>query len=244
MDKIFIGFDHRQPVTFSVLSLSLMSQAKKRPISVTPLVLESLPITRQGLTPFTYSRFLVPWLCGYEGWALFLDADMLLADDISDLFDLADDRYAVMTIDTPHGFEKASAMLFNCSHPDNKRLTPEFVDMCDIPLHKLGWTKNKGTFPNEWNHLVLYDEPNPDAKLIHFTAGIPCFPETELVEHSDKWRHWMNQSLSTIPWKDLMGRSVHARRVYAYHDYMENGKEGESFNQFFDRIVAEKTDAA
>lgn len=244
MDRVFVGYDHRQPVTFSVLNLSLMAQAKKRPISVTPLILDSLPITRQGLTPFTFSRFLVPWLCDYEGWALFMDADMILNADISELFDLADDDCAVMTIDTPHGFERASLMLFNCAHPDNKKLTPVFVENCDIPLHQVKWTKNRGTIPSEWNHLVLYDDPNPDAKLIHFTAGSPCFPETEMVEHAELWRHWFNQTMSIIPWDALMGRSVHKRRVFAHHDYLENGEDGETFNQFFDRIMAEKGNAA
>ena len=212
MDKVFIGFDPRQPIAFSVLSLSIVAQAS-RPISVTPLVLQQLPITRTGLTQFTYSRFLVPWLCDYQGRALFVDADMVANGDICELFDLADDQYAVMTAETTPAFERAATMLFNCGHPDNKRLTPEFVQHCSVPLHKIAWTKARGTIPNEWNHLVLYDEPREDAKLVHFTGGLPCFPETMGNEHTNLWRQWADMARSTVSWKELMGNSVHRNLV-------------------------------
>ena len=75
--KIFIGYDERQAVSYTTLQHSILETASS-PISVTPLILSTLPITRRVLTPFTFSRFLVPWLCNYQGHALFLDADMFL----------------------------------------------------------------------------------------------------------------------------------------------------------------------
>jgi len=75
--KIFIGYDERQAVSYTTLQHSILETASG-PVSVTPLILSTLPITRRGLTPFTFSRFLVPWLCNYQGHALFLDADMFL----------------------------------------------------------------------------------------------------------------------------------------------------------------------
>ena len=233
MNKVFVGFDPRQPITYSVYMLSLMAQAEKEPLSVTPLILKSLPITRQGLTPFTYSRFLVPWLCDYEGWALFTDADMLAEGDISDIFALADDKYAVMTVDTTPAFERAAVMLFNCSHPDNKKLTPLFVENCDVPLHKIGWTKARGNLPPEWNHLVLYDEPIDNARLIHFTAGAPCYHGiTDRVPYSERWREWSNMSNSITPYDNLMKRSVHHPRTLAYNDWLDADGEA-SFNDYF-----------
>ena len=77
MLKIFIGHDERQPVSTSVCLNSIYRRASK-PVQITPLVLSQLPIDRSGLTPFTFSRFLVPWLCDYEGWALFMDCDFLI----------------------------------------------------------------------------------------------------------------------------------------------------------------------
>ena len=75
MLRIFVGFDDRQWISFTTLASSIYKTAK-RPVAITPLILETLPITRRGLTPFTFSRFLVPWLCDYSGPAIFMDADI------------------------------------------------------------------------------------------------------------------------------------------------------------------------
>src|SRR3990167_6406606 len=97
---------------------------------------------RSFLTSFTFSRFLVPYLCHYEGWALFLDIDMILLDDIHELFCMADNQYAVMVSKNKVRFEWASAMLFNCEHPANRILTPEFIETADR-LHQISWLKEE-----------------------------------------------------------------------------------------------------
>ena len=94
MLHIFIGVDRRQWLAYTVLQHSLQSRSSK-PLAITPLVLPQLPITRQGLTDFTFSRYLVPWLCDYKGVALFVDADFLCLTDINELFLEFDSRYAV-----------------------------------------------------------------------------------------------------------------------------------------------------
>lgn len=209
MLRVFIGYDPRQPVSFTALSQSIIANTSK-PVSITPLILETLPIERQGLTPFTFSRFLVPWLCGYKGWALFLDIDMVVQGDLSELFGLADNRYAVMVSKNKMKFEWASAMLFNC--PKCKVLTPEYVEAGEN-LHGIGWTDKVGEIPPEWNHLVGYDEPRADAKLVHYTQGVPAFPETRGPEYTDEWMGYVQQATSTAPWRVLMGNSVHAMPV-------------------------------
>src|SRR5437879_2363173 len=83
--RIFIGYDPRQPIAYNVLQHSIIRHAS-RPVAITPLILAQLPIKRRGLTEFTYSRFLVPWLCHYQGQAVFLDSDMIVKGDIAELF--------------------------------------------------------------------------------------------------------------------------------------------------------------
>ena len=68
--RIFVGFDPRQPVAFQTLVHSIWSRASL-PVSITRLQLNQLPLKRRGLTEFTYSRYMVLYLCGYEGEALF-----------------------------------------------------------------------------------------------------------------------------------------------------------------------------
>jgi hypothetical protein len=213
MLRVFIGYDPRQPISYNVLQQSIFTRSSK-PVSITPLVIEQLPITRVGLTPFTYTRFLVPYLCKYEGWALFLDIDMLLQDDIAKLFDLANDRYTVMVSKNDMRFEWASAMLFNCSRCEI--LTPEFInDPRNDGLHAIRWAEPSeiGDLPREWNHLVGYDKPRNDAKLIHYTQGVPCFPETETSEHKDAWMKEFDMVRGATSWEELMGSSVHAAVV-------------------------------
>ena len=212
VEKIFIGYDHRQAVAYNVLQHSIIARAS-RAVTIAPLKLETLPITRTGLTPFTFSRFLVPWLCRFRGKAIFMDADMLVLGDIAELFDLFDSKHAVQVVQLQERFEWASMILFNCAHKDNKQLTPEFVEGTATPLHKVGWTEKIGFLPGEWNHTVLYDAPRPDAKLVHFTGGIPMHPETKGCEYTEQWMQEARDMNTTQTWPGLMGHSVHAQRV-------------------------------
>lgn len=210
--RVFIGYDHRQPVAFSTLTHSLAKHATK-PLAITPLILGTMALRRVGLTPFTFSRFMVPQMSGYEGWALFLDIDMMARDDIAELFALADDRYAVMVVKNKLRFEWASLMLFNCAKCH--MLTDEYVETAE-KLHGIGWVAPElvGELPGEWNHLVGYDAPRPDAKMVHFTQGVPGFPETKDSEHGDEWRRLAGEAFSAVSWRELMGNSVHAVPVY------------------------------
>lgn len=210
MNRIFIGYDHRQPVSYNVLHNSIMRTATS-PVSITPLVIDQLPIKRMGLTPFTYTRFLVPWLCNYEGSALFLDLDMLCRADITELFEMYDERYAVQVVKHERQFERASLMLFN--NDKNRMLTPHAIESASA-LHGIQWLPPQlvGDLPHEWNHLVGYDQPRDDAKLVHFTMGVPAFEETKNSEYAGEWMDMAYSMASTVPWKELMGPSVHTNK--------------------------------
>lgn len=206
--RVFIGYDPRQPIALNVLAQSIYRQSSK-PVAIIPLVLEQLPIKRQGLTPFTYSRFLAPYLCNYEGWSLFLDADILLKDDIAKLFALKDEKFAIMVSKNRIKFEWASVMLFN--NAKCKMLTPEFIEK-EPKLHDISWAdpNEVGSLPSNWNHLVGYDNPRDDAKLIHYTQGIPAFQETRDCEYAQEWFAEHKHMNFVTNWLELMGNSVHA----------------------------------
>jgi lipopolysaccharide biosynthesis glycosyltransferase len=209
MLKVFLGLDDRQYVAYSVARFSIERRASK-PTAVIPLRIEALPIKREGLTRFTWSRFLVPHLCDYHGWALFADSDFLFLCDIAELFSMADDRYAAMVVKNKEHFEWASMILFNCGHPANRILTPEYVETAKA-LHGLQWLSDDliGELPKEYNCLVGYSEPR-QAKIVHFTQGMPIFPETKGSPYTDEWRAEHKAMNSTLPWQETMGRSVHA----------------------------------
>lgn len=213
--RIFIGADERQPIAFNVAQHSIFAHTTT-PVSITKLVIETLPVKRRGLTSFTYTRYLVPWLCNYEGHALFMDADTLARADLSGLPWDHDSAVAVV----PHNsvekrgeqvsvaFERNAVMLFN--NAKCRKLTPEYIST-GAPNKLAEWADSIASLDKEWNHLVGYDVPNPNAKIAHFTMGIPCFPETKDDEFADEWREAHRAMNGTVSWKEIMGSSVHAR---------------------------------
>ena len=218
----FIGFDPRQPISYQVATFSATCLTSL-PLSITGVSSLTLPV-RNGLTPFTYARFLVPWLCDFKGWALFADADVLVRTDLAQLFGFADPRAAIMVanFDTARPltnkslkFERAAVMLFNCEHPDNRVLTPDYINdtvRCVAP-HTIDWTDNIGYFDPGWNHCVGYLAPNPDAHIVHFTAGVPFEKETSQVEYAEEWRQLSAFMMTKAPYEEIMGGSVHAKTL-------------------------------
>ena len=209
MNRVFIGYDPRQPVAFQVCAQSVWDAASK-PVEIIRLDLRTLPLRRVGLTEFTYSRFLVPFLCGFEGHALFLDSDILVRGDIAGLFDAAErfPQCDVMMVKSQLKFEWPSVMMFNCA--ECGILTPDYVS--SAKLFDYAWVKNPGWIAPEWNHLVGYDEPNPNAMIVHFTKGIPVWEETRSCEFAGEWRETHMRTNSTVSHGELMGRSVHVQR--------------------------------
>jgi hypothetical protein len=204
--RIFIGYDESETVAFHVLSHSIHRHASK-PVSITPLMLNQLPLTRprdpKQSTDFAFSRFLVPYLCDYEGMAVFMDCDMLCRADIWELADYATSTVCVVKHDysthAPVKFRDhanisygrknwSSVMLFNCEWCHS--LTPEYVNSAPgLDLHQFRWLVDEGIgeLPREWNHLVGEYKANPDAKLAHFTLGTPCFAKYRHCEFAEEW---------------------------------------------------------
>ena len=214
MLKVFIGFDERQRVSFTTLATSIYETAT-RPVLVSPLVLRTLPITRRGLTPFTFSRFLVPWLCEFQGSAVFMDSDMLLASDITELEQCINEQQAVSVVRSLEIYEQTSFMLLNCAHPSNRKLTPEFIEKTDINLHGMEWAKEEeiGSIDPKWNQLVGYQDVDFSQGNIHYTMGIPAFPETSTSPGAELWLKNAKLGMSAIPWDEIMGESVHSINI-------------------------------
>jgi len=206
--RVFIGADPRQPISANVLAHSINTRSSK-PVSITMLKLDQLPISRTGLTQFTYSRFLVPWLCDYKGIALFVDADMLVLGDIADLFALKDDT-AVQVVKNREKFEWPSMMLFDCSQC--WKLTPESIEYADNLFKMEEWAQ-VGELPREWNHCVGYDPPRSDAQLVHYTQGVPVWEETAGCEYAQEWHNERKAMMFTVSFQELMGHSVHVERM-------------------------------
>jgi len=211
MIRIFIGYDSRVPAISSVLAHSINVRASE-PVSIGLLSLKQLAKVfhreRNPLqsTEFSFSRFMVPYLCDYQGFAIFMDNDMLVLDDIAKLWALRDERFAVQCVKHTHvpkekikflgekqtSYEKknwSSVMIFN--NTKCKALTPEYVNTASgLELHQFKWLGNDqliGEIPHRWNHLVDYDPPNKDVSLVHYTLGGPYYAATRNCEYAEEW---------------------------------------------------------
>jgi lipopolysaccharide biosynthesis glycosyltransferase len=214
MLKVFIGYDSKEPSAFHVAAHSIMSRAS-RPVSIIPLMQPMLRkcglYTRErGVTEsteFSLTRFLVPALCDYEGVAIFTDCDILVKTDIWELaaYPLAYPDKAVFVV--KHDYTSAhtvkflgqqnahyprknwsSVMVFNT--PACRALTPKYVNTASgLDLHRFNWLSDRdiGELPPVWNWLVGEYEPNPNAKLLHYTLGGPWFEAFRDCDHAEEW---------------------------------------------------------
>ena len=100
MINVFIGYDCKEKVAFSGLEYSILRNSTK-PVTITPVYLPNIKDDfvreRNNLssTEFSFSRFMVPHLMNYKGWAVFMDCDQLMLGDIADLWRMRDDKYPV-----------------------------------------------------------------------------------------------------------------------------------------------------
>ena len=210
MIRVFIGYDSREAVVYHVCAQSIIRHTTQ-PVSLTPLALSTLSGYKErhsdGSNQFIYSRFLTPYLCEYKGWALFIDGDMLLRTDLSELWALRDESKAVMCVHHDYktktqskylGSKNAdyprknwsSVVLWNCGHPANRDVTPSFIEgATGAQLHRFTWLSDDlvGEIPKVWNWLPDEFGPNPDAKLLHWTLGAPSFHEYADVPMADEW---------------------------------------------------------
>jgi lipopolysaccharide biosynthesis glycosyltransferase len=210
MINIFIGYDHREAIAYHVCANSIIRHASK-PISFTPLALQNMQDYQEthtdGSNQFIYSRFLVPHLMEYKGWAIFMDGDMLVRDDIEKLWALRDDSKAVMVV--KHDYKTkmtekylgaknenyprknwSSVILWNCEHAANKVVTPEFIETATgAQLHRFTWLADElvGELPNVWNWLPDEFGANQNAKLLHYTLGTPSFHDFATTPMGDEW---------------------------------------------------------
>jgi hypothetical protein len=220
MFNIFIGYDSKEPIAYHVLAHSILRRSSL-PVSMTPLVLQSLPMYRRQRTAmesteFSLTRFLVPYLSGFQGYSLFMDSDMLCLTDLSrfiqDEICWHGDGTPCGTCDravwvVPHDYTPKTAtkflgqpqsvyprknwssfMLFN-----NARcaaLTPAYVNaLSGLALHRLQWIQEEqiGQLPLEYNWLVGEYEPHRKAKVLHYTLGGPWFPDYVTSAHAQEW---------------------------------------------------------
>lgn len=190
--NLMVGFDQREAIAYHVFCQSVIDLATV-PVNFVPLAENSLnqykELHADGSNRFIYSRFLTPYLMNFSGWAIYADGDMVCQADISELWSLRDESKAVQVVKHDYKTKSikkylgninedyprknwSSLILWNCGHPENSILTPDFIQgQPGSYLHRFSWLKDGliGDLAAEWNWLAIEYPENPSAKIIHYT---------------------------------------------------------------------------
>ena len=213
--KIFIGYDPVESVAWHTHAHSILERAS-RPVALVPVNVRNLgdiykrERDSKQSNEFSFTRFLVPYLAGFDGHAVFLDCDQLIRTDVAELFAIGEAAPDKAVHVVKHDYEPkdtvkfldmvqyryprknwSSVVLWNCAHPANQVLTPEFVNTATpMALHRFQWLDDAmiGSLDVRWNWLVgEYAEPPADVKLVHWTVGGPYFTEYRDADFAGEW---------------------------------------------------------
>lgn len=220
--KLLIGWDEREAVGSHVFLQSVVDRCSL-PVDVTiltPKLLKSLGVGTDGTNAFSKARFLAPHIYGHSGHCIFLDAaDMLVVDDLADLWAQRDYRAAVQVVKHDYSTKNpkkyigtdleaknedyprknwSSVILWHNSYFGHKQLTPAYVEQTSgKDLHRFSWVPDDriGELDKSWNYIIGEDNQAKAVKIAHYSLGIPGFNYYENVEYSDKWKQtWMDMN--------------------------------------------------
>jgi len=221
MLTVYIGWDSREPIAADVCRHSILEHSSI-PVNIVMLKQDELrdrelywrDVDKLASTEFTFTRFLVPELNDFEGTAIFMDSDMVLTTDIAELIEDVDPKKAVSCVQhdytPPEGVKMdgqqqlayprknwSSMVVWNCAHPDNKKVTKQLVNDPEITgayLHRFSWLADKdiGLLGPQWNWLVGWYVEGRDGSpsLLHYTEGGPWFPNHTNCQYADIWNKY------------------------------------------------------
>lgn len=215
--KIFLGWDSREAEACRIAAASIRRHASE-PVEIIPISMHTVKeysrptVEKNGKlwdqisnapmsTSHAIARFFVPYLCDYQGWAVFMDGDVLVRRDIVELFALADPYLPLQVVkhcyspteelkkngDQQLAYRRknwSSVILWNCGHSANQRLTPEMINtQTGLYLHGFSYLNDDqiGELPGIWNTLIT------EPALVHFTEGLPSIQGRSMQPYANEW---------------------------------------------------------
>ena len=224
--KIYVGHDSREDIAYQVCEHSI----KRRDPSAEVIPLKQRQMREQGIytrpvdklasTEFTFTRFFVPYLNDFKGWAVFCDCDFVWRIPSHELIKYCDPSKAVMCVQHDYKPKEgtkmdgqvqtvyprknwSSVVLYNCGHKSNEKLTVDLVNNPNYDgayFHRFSWLKDEeiGTLSHEWNWLVgWYKSPQDgEPKALHYTEGGPWFKNYRHCEYGDVWKKYLAEMMN------------------------------------------------
>lgn len=223
--RVFIGHDSKTPDHTRICRESILDNTNA-PVLIETLNMQALRraalyrrwhyLSEEGKlvdgidgrpfsSEFAFTRFLIPALMQWRGWAIFCDSDFMFKSDIKDLWDDRDACFAIQVAQQDYkskasvkkgGFQQSdyprknwsSLMMWNLYHPAHLTLTQHVVNTFPGDwLHRLNWLDDKdvGKVDPTWNWIEGTTDGEP--KAVHFTMGTPDIPGYRNAKHSSEW---------------------------------------------------------
>ena len=225
MLNLFVGYDPNEIVGFHVFIQSVLSRTDPNKVCITPV----WGSKGDASNTFSRARFEIPARMRFQGIAVWADgSDMLCRANILELPDLLESGCDVAVV--PHEYSTkyptkflgqsnddyprknwSSLMVMNCGNYPWRKLSAEYVaKSTSAHLHRLEFLKDERItyLPKEWNWLVGEYEYNPNAKLAHFTVGLPCWQQYAKWDYADEWRAELKALNHFDPWVDSYDDTV------------------------------------
>lgn len=173
--RVYIGTEEMQALPTAVCKWSILSRSKAefefQELKDIPIKL-NIPMH----TGFSFYRFAIPEKCGYAGRSIYLDADMVVLSDLSDLYTTEMGEKGVLSKPVPDiKAWDTSVMLLDCGklkHWDIQRWA-KLVNMGVVPYKQTivggeGAPNHRdfGDLDPSWNS---WDVCDANTKLIHYT---------------------------------------------------------------------------
>ena len=222
--NFFIGYDSKEDIAYRVCKNSLLRKSsinlKIISLKIDELIAKNFYHRAKdplASTEFTYTRFLIPALMNYKGWAIFCDCDFIFLEDIANLFKDINDSKAVYCVQHDYKPKErhkmdgqkqtiyprknwSSFILFNCEHPSNKKLNINLVNSeSGSFLHQFKWLSDNeiGSLDERWNWLEGWTSNSNKSfpYAVHYTRGGPWFDEWQDVEFAKEWLQERDQYL-------------------------------------------------
>src|SRR5690606_14692 len=120
---------------------------------------EPLGLPYTGCTGFTNLRYIIPELCGYRGYAIYLDVDMLVLADIAELWSY---RQVGAWVQLEDGASEVAVI--DCAAHTHLPPMKHIHHWHKSELARA--VKSVDAIPLCWN---VEDKTEPGMKLLHFT---------------------------------------------------------------------------
>lgn len=144
-------------------------------------------INKPGMwvTPFSLFRYAVPAINRFDGYAIYLDVDMVVLKDIAELYEFR--REGKWSVAVNQDGDCVAVIDCSCVLGDHEWPTVQDLKRGFVDKHRMRAIASKyyvKWIPERWNH---HDRCLPNTALIHFTdvSSQPWQPYPDRINYKD-----------------------------------------------------------